>query len=175
MERRTFLTSLGTGGAALLLAPSLPRTATASPPADEPWATVAAVQGHLLPDDGDGPGAAEVNATDFLRAEMARGQAERPYPGWLEEGLARLEALSRDGGGRPFRELSAGRREQALRRMEQDDIGARWLDEILSYTLEALLADPVYGGNPDGRGWDWLGHQPGYPRPPAERRYFRLG
>jgi gluconate 2-dehydrogenase gamma chain len=27
----------------------------------------------------------------------------------------------------------------------------------------------VYGGNPDGIGWRWLGHVPGYPRPPADK------
>ena len=40
--------------------------------------------------------------------------------------------------------------------------------------MEALLTDPAYGGNPDGIGWRWLGHTPGYPRPSAATIYPRL-
>ena len=39
--------------------------------------------------------------------------------------------------------------------------GRAWLSLLLYYIFEALLSDPVYGGNPDGIGWQWLEHQPG--------------
>ena len=39
------------------------------------------------------------------------------------------------------------------------------------YIFEALLSDPVYGGNPEGIGWRWLGHRPGFPRPNQRNRY----
>ena len=45
---------------------------------------------------------------------------------------------------------------------------------ILTYLLQALLTDPVYGGNPNGVGWKWLHHQPGFPRPPKDETYFKL-
>jgi len=45
---------------------------------------------------------------------------------------------------------------------------------VLGYIFEALLVDPVYGGNPNGIGWKWLEHQPGLPRPTADKRYFLL-
>jgi len=32
----------------------------------------------------------------------------------------------------------------------------------------------VYGGNPDGIGWKWLEHQPGYPTPPADKSWYKL-
>ena len=31
--------------------------------------------------------------------------------------------------------------------------------------VEAVLGDPVHGGNPDGVGWAWAGIEPGDPRP----------
>jgi gluconate 2-dehydrogenase gamma chain len=45
---------------------------------------------------------------------------------------------------------------------------------LLDYIMEALLTDPVYGGNPNSIGWQWLKHQPGFPRPttPLKRRYL---
>ena len=41
-------------------------------------------------------------------------------------------------------------------------------------SVEALLADPVYGGNFDQTGWRWLSHQPGFPRPSADKTWYRL-
>ena len=52
--------------------------------------------------------------------------------------------------------------------------GGRWLRELIHYILEALLSDPVYGGNPGGIGWRWLEHRPGYKRPSPQQRYFLL-
>ena len=49
-----------------------------------------------------------------------------------------------------------------------------WLSLLLTYLLEALLADPVYGGNPGGIGWQWLAHQPGFPTPPADKTWYKL-
>ncbi len=65
-------------------------------------------------------------------------------------------------------------REALLRRIEQSRAGGNWLSLLLTYLLEALLADPVYGGNPDAIGWRWLEHQPGFPTPPADRTWYRL-
>ena len=62
-----------------------------------------------------------------------------------------------------------------LRQIEQSNAGQNWLSLLLTYLLEALLADPVYGGNPDGIGWQWLEHQSGFPRPPADKTWYRLG
>ena len=61
-----------------------------------------------------------------------------------------------------------------MRQIEQSRAGRNWLSLLLTYVLEALLADPVYGGNPDGIGWQWLEHQPGYPRPPADKSWYKL-
>ena len=45
-----------------------------------------------------------------------------------------------------------------------------WEDQLvlrvlLGFVLEAFLGDPVHGGNPEGIGWTWAEHRPGYPRP----------
>jgi len=45
---------------------------------------------------------------------------------------------------------------------------------LLTYILEALLTDPVYGGNPNGIGWTWLQHQPGFPTPTEDKKYYKL-
>ncbi|MEE8342688.1 MAG: gluconate 2-dehydrogenase subunit 3 family protein, partial [Gammaproteobacteria bacterium] len=76
---------------------------------------------------------------------------------------------------RPFTALNEQERETVLREIEQSRAGRNWLSTLLTYLLEALLADPVYGGNPNGIGWQWLEHQPGYPLPPKDKAWHRIG
>jgi len=61
-----------------------------------------------------------------------------------------------------------------LHQITKSKAGRRWVSKLLSYICEALLGDPVYGGNPDGIGWKWLNHHPGFPRPPKHKRYREL-
>ena len=58
-----------------------------------------------------------------------------------------------------------------IKKISRTDWGESWLSVIMNYILEALLADPQYGGNPEQKGWKWLSHYPGYPRPSAELLY----
>ena len=42
---------------------------------------------------------------------------------------------------------------------------------MVTLLFEALLLDPLYGGNKEEKGWKWLNHTPGFPRPTEELRY----
>ena len=70
-----------------------------------------------------------------------------------------------------FIELNQAQREAMLRRIETNPVGRYWLSLMIYYLLEALLADPVYGGNIDTVGWQWLQHAPGFPRPDGPYDY----
>ncbi|RMG27593.1 MAG: gluconate 2-dehydrogenase subunit 3 family protein [Gammaproteobacteria bacterium] len=132
------------------------------------------VQAHLLPSTGGGPGAREVHATDYLEAALGLPQFDPEIRDFLLQGAAWLEEEARAIHRRAFTALEAQAREALLARVARTEWGENWLATLLDYTLEALLCDPVYGGNPAGIGWRWLEHQPGFPRPPANKRYFLL-
>lgn len=138
------------------------------------WAVLEAVQAHLLPTEPDAPGAVEVNALPYLRlmlGEPGRDLADRIF---IRDGVKNLERLTNEKFGNTFSKLSIPQRETVLRNFETEQGGSGWISSMLDYVLEALLTDPVYGGNPDGIGWRWLDHTPGFPRPPADKRYFFL-
>lgn len=127
--------------------------------------TLAAVQERLLPSGPGSPGAREVNATDYLlrvAAEPSTSPRERRD---LRRGLRRVDALARETEGQPFAELPDERKDLVLRALQGGAEGEPFLELLLVYTLEALLGDPVYGGNPGEVGWGWLQHAPGSPRP----------
>jgi gluconate 2-dehydrogenase gamma chain len=176
LKRRAFLQS----GTALAAAPAVAAAKAAVTPAvvrgetldAGQWALFALVQEHLLPGEPDAPGAADVNATTYLDRALAdpgfdpdiRGFLLRGA-GWLDEHVAETES------DRRFVDLNAARREDLLRSFGETRRGGNWLSTLIDYTLEALLADPIYGGNPDGIGWAWLEHDPGRPRPDARTMY----
>lgn len=97
--------------------------------------------------------------------------ASASHADFLLQGARWLEALSHDRAGQSFLELTEDAREKLLRQVEKSDAGRQWLDLLLRYLLEALLSDPVYGGNNGSKGWRWLAHRPGFPRPLRTRTF----
>ncbi len=138
------------------------------------WRVIDAAMSHLFPAEPDAPGAKDAHATAWLHNGLRMPEVDDTHRRFIRNGVIELEKLSRKIQQRSFVELDAAQRETVLRRMETQPGGKAWFQEILRYILEALLSDPVYGGNPGGIGWRWLEHRPGFPRPPKEKRYFLL-
>ncbi len=185
MNRRTFLLR-GSGTFAVVSSPVLtPLTAaafTAVQPAPDDksgmtrplWSTIAAVQNHLFPSEAGAPGALQVNAANYLHNYLTNPMTDPADTRFIRQGVINLEQLSKSATGTQFIELSNEQREDVLRLYEKQAEGRRWLTTVLNYLLEALLTDPVYGGNPQGIGWQWLEHRAGLPRPPVSKRYWLL-
>ncbi|MCR4300082.1 MAG: gluconate 2-dehydrogenase subunit 3 family protein [Sulfuricaulis sp.] len=179
MDRRTFLIHFGGLAAApalssLLTGCASPVREALAPPPGFDWRTLAAVQAHLLPSESSAPGAREIHAEAYLRGVLADPKLAPADRAFLIDGVESIGKLARGMTGKHFVELSHDEREAVLRGFGEMPEGERWLEEMLGYLMEALLGDPVYGGNPDGVGWQWLAHNPGFPRPPADKRYFLL-
>ena len=180
MDRRTFLKHSSAAG---LL--SLPGGGLVAALADGPeplaktlsvhqWQTLEKVQDHLLPSEPGAPGARDVHATRYLDRTLADPKFDPEVKGFLLKGIGWLDELAEDDEGKPFKDVEPAWREDLLIRISQSSAGKNWLSTLISYTLEALLADPLYGGNPGGIGWKWLEHDPGRPRPTADKIYGKL-
>lgn len=160
-ERRTFLIAAAGGLAALFAMPA----AGAITRVANPWPVFAAVQDHLFPSELDAPGAREIRALGYLQGILSDPAVDREEQNFILRGVDWLEGLCRQRHRASFVDLDPLRREQVLREVAGTEKGDNWLSTLMLYLCEALLADPAYGGNPDGVGWIWLRHQPGYPRP----------
>ena len=144
---------------------------------NEPWLTLSAVQQHLFPAGNSSPpsiGAKDIQALEYLRATMNTPDFDTEKAELIDNGVSWLNDLVKQQYSKKFIQLDSNSKEKILRRIESSNAGARWLSTLLTYLLEALLADPVYAGNPNGVGWKWLQHQPGFPRPPENKKYFKL-
>lgn len=176
MNRRDFLR--GTSLAALSAA--APRAGTGTEPRGQVldahgWQTLALVQDHLLPSEPGAPGSSDIDAIGYLDRVLADPDMDPETKTFVLQGVGWLDDLAMEQAGRPFAELDPGPREDLLRGIGERPAGERWLSILIGYTLEALLGDPLYGGNPGGIGWAWLEHDPGRPRPTPETLYGRLG
>jgi len=174
MDRRGFLLRLAGGSLAALF--GLPATAAGKQAvaSDHTWQVLDAVQRHLLPSEPDAPGAAEINALAYLRFVVNDPKVDAEERRFILKGSEWLEGMARELADGSFTELTEDDRERVLNRIAASAAGENWLSTLIYYLMEALLADPVYGGNPDGIGWRWLEHTPGYPRPPKDKTYPRL-
>ncbi len=142
---------------------------------EDPWRTIAAVQEHLFPAEENSPGAHDIQALTYLQNMMDAPDIEDEEKNFIKQGVTWLNDISQKSRNKLFIDLDENNREQVLRKIERSRAGERWLSLILTYLIEALLSDPVYGGNPGGIGWKWLEHQPGFPTPTQDKMYYKLG
>jgi len=136
------------------------------------WDMLFAVQNHLFPSEPGIPGAQDVNALAYFRSiitDPAYDESDRLF---AKTGLVELELISKKIAQLSFIQLSVEQKELVLRTFEKQVNGYPWITTQLNYILEALLTDPLYGGNPNEIGWKWLEHTPGLPRPTIQ--YFDL-
>lgn len=199
MHRRSFLTASGS----TILVSTLPYAfasqglSTVYPENSEPvifqskrtidpglsrrqWKTIIAVQDHLFPSESaannkpSSPGAKDINAKAYFYAVLADADRDDEDRILVKNGLIELQDICWKKHQKIFIDLSHKQREECLKLFEKTSNGKPWIMTVLGYIFEALLVDPVYGGNPDSIGWKWLEHQPGLPRPTADTRYFLL-
>lgn len=133
-------------------------------------AGLAAVLQQILPVADGCPGAAAVGALAYLQGALADPRTTADDTASVLDGLAELERLSADHHQLAVQALAPAQLQALLRQRQADDGGAEWLGVMVVFALEALLGDPVYGGNTGESGWRWLDLMAPEPRP-SDRWY----
>jgi len=170
LTRRQFLLTSAGGSLSALF----PLPLSASTDNTHIWSTIEAVQGHLFPTEENAPGAAEIKALEYLKFVVTDKTLNKEDREFILKGAGWLEGMAQQLQDTTFVKLDEDSREKVLRRIAASDAGENWLSTLLLYIMEALLTDPVYGGNSNQVGWRWLQHVPGFPRPPENKTFPRL-
>ena len=182
ISRREFITRMGLLGSLAIRYPSsaLAELRQSKKPAAEKWQqqpewqTLAQVQEILFPPGDDIPGASDIGATIYLYRAIENPGADGEDKDFIFRGIGWLDGLTQERHKKTFLQLNETQQRATIEVIVKSKAGQNWIATLLTYTLEALLMDPVYGGNPDGIGWKWLAHQPGYPTPPADKTWDKL-
>ncbi len=157
MNRREFITA----AAAATLYGSASLADTRVRDRERLFALIAAVQRHFFPKGLHMPDADTFNAPSYLRDAVTHSSFDPDIRDLLFEGAERFDRFC----DKEFVSMSEKQRENTLRKFEESDFGSYWLAQIMNLTLEALLADPIYGGNTNECGWMAFELTPGNPRP----------
>ncbi len=179
-SRRNFLKTAGIIPAALILS-ACDNTSSSKGSSyktnillQAPWNTFSAVQNHLFPKDNESPGADDINATSYLRSVLALPGTDEEDKKFIRDGVGWINDISQKMFNKDFYLLNNQYKEDVLQRIASSSAGESWLSLLLLYIFEALIVDPVYGGNTNKVGWQWLEHIPGFPMPPENKRYYLL-
>lgn len=140
----------------------------------DPWKTLDAVLLHLLPQSSSGPGAQDIQLTQYLMNVVQVQPTDMNEVEFIFKGVEWLNGFTQSQVQQNFIQLSFDKKESMLRAISGSTAGENWLNNLIGYIFEAMLSPPSYGGNPNGIGWQWLEHQAGYPLPPKGKRYYEL-
>ncbi len=177
-NRRSFLKSAA-GASAIAAMPVISLSAKQQVQLNErvktdPWLTLNATLNHLLPSSATGPSAIDIKATAYLFQVMTAQPTEQDEKDFILKGVGWLNDYANSEKSKPFALLSFADKEQLLRGISRSMAGENWLNTLLGYILQAMLAPPSYGGNPNNIGYQWLEHQAGFPIPKEGQRYYEL-
>jgi gluconate 2-dehydrogenase gamma chain len=131
----------------------------------EPFRTLHILQYHLWPDSKEAPTLKNLGALGYLKVLFENDDFTPSTAHYLKKGVVWIDEESHDIYKKPFFQLSFKQRETLLERINQTPWGEGVLYSLLVVTLETLMSDPIYGGNKDQLGWEFLNHTAGFPRP----------
>jgi hypothetical protein len=135
------------------------------------FSILASVQEILFPGDGNGPGAHDLHAAEYLIWVLSDKEKDPEEVQYIIDGIGWVDETAEEEESKKYLELSPSEREKLIETISNESWGESWLSVILSFIFEALLCDPQYKGNPKEAGWDWLRHDPGQPRPREKDLY----
>jgi gluconate 2-dehydrogenase gamma chain len=132
------------------------------------------VHEHLFPEEDHRPGARQINSVEYVIKNLSDPQVKDYNKRLILYGTNWTEETSKKLFQKSFIELQHSEKETVLLDIGNFTNGEKWLSNNISYIMEALLADPIYGVNTEQVGWNWLKHKPGFPRPDNRTKYAYL-
>ncbi len=131
-----------------------------------PLETISILHGDLFPDGDKVPNLNSINATFYLNTiVLNHSRIDFETKSYIRDGVRWLNEEAMTKYKKVYAKLPPNKREKVLEDIVATDWGESWIDTIMTYFLEAMLGDPVYGINSRQKSWKWLNHEPGYPRP----------
>ena len=136
--------------------------------------TLAAIQQILFPNDGFGPDAKAIHALKYFKWVLTDKQMDEEDKKFILNGIEWTSELTQKEHSKYYFELNTKEQKMMVIKMSNLDWGETWLSIIMTFILEALLSNPLYGGNPNEEGWKWLNHYQSGPQPTKELLYPQI-
>lgn len=126
-----------------------------------PLATLSLVQNDLFPFAHE----LGVNTPAYLGLVLKHSRISDVDKIFLRNGVQWLNEEALHLHQSIYSKLSFSQRQNILQNISKKKWGESWIHVILTYTMEAIFSDRIYGVNPQNAGEKWLAHAAGFPRP----------
>jgi gluconate 2-dehydrogenase gamma chain len=131
---------------------------------DKIWLTIEEVQNILLPKTSNMPSAREFGSVPYLKQNIDHYSFDKDDLELILNGAQVFKETFPE-----FYKSTKKEKLEIVKQANKSDYGSSWLNILVYYGIEAMLSDPIYGGNKYQSGWMALNHKPGMPRP--KRKY----
>ncbi len=177
IDRRELLRRAALAGAGAVIPASLgvrragaaPATAPLGGPAgsvlaEQEAAALWAFVDRLVPSDGNGPGAVEVGALEYIERAL-EGELDHHLAAY-RSGLKATDAYALSRFGKRLPELGAEQQDDVLLALEAGSVpgfaagssSGTFFSLVREHVIEGMFGDPYYGGNVGFAGWDLIGY-----------------
>ncbi len=116
----------------------------------------------------------ELNVVDYCLWVLQDKYVDQEENQYLISGLNWTDETAIENYEKHFEKLDKKEKVELLEEIIKSDWGKDWMSKLVSLMFEAMLADPIYGSNPNDLSWEWLNHNPGQPRPSRKNDYNAL-
>lgn len=124
------------------------------------WHIIQEVQNILFPKTTTMPSASEFHALEYLVKNISHATFNSDDFDFLPKGALFFERYFPK-----FLKASLKKKQEMMEKASEDDYFEQWFARLIYYGFEAMLSDPLYGGNPKMVGWIALQHAYGVPQP----------
>ncbi len=128
--------------------------------------TIKVVQDDLFPKAKE----LGINTSNYISIIYRHHKIATEDKEFLKNGVKWLNETAHDRYQKHYTKLPDEKRQLVLQEIVTKKWGKNWVDSMMRYIFEAMLGDPIYGGNNHEAGWEWLAFTGGKPR--AKRMYL---
>jgi len=119
----------------------------------------------LFPSSSFIPNVEFINANIYLNKIFSHSRIKDKEKKFIRNGVRWLNEEAIKIYNKKYINLDNLKRQRILNHIATTNWGESWLNSIMMYMMEAMLGDPIYGGNEGALGWKLLNHKAGEPRP----------
>lgn len=105
------------------------------------------------------------NTLGYLSVVLKHSHITDEDKQFLRNGVQWLNEEAVTQYNKTYISLNQEQRQNVLKIISKIRWGESWIENVMTYMMEAILGDPIYGVNKNENGWKWLNHKSGQPRP----------
>ncbi len=126
-----------------------------------PMQTLGLMHKDLFPKAGE----LDIKTAPYMQIVFHQSRISDKDKTFLKNGVKWLNEEAVKTDKKEYVKLSFDQRQKLLARVTKTQWGDSFVYDVMNYMFEAMLGDPVYGGNNKEAGWKWLDFKGGQPRP----------